>query len=67
VDLSCILPVDCSQRNINESLPLVSKYYKRTFILSIIHAIQLFQLRLSTRKAEKSNASAKSCWESLKK
>jgi hypothetical protein len=27
--------------------------------------IQLFQLRLSTRKAEKSNTSAKGCWESL--
>ena len=28
-------------------------------------AIQLFQLRLSTSKAEKSNTSAKGCWESL--
>jgi hypothetical protein len=27
--------------------------------------IQLFQLRLSTSKAEKSNTSAKGCWESL--
>jgi hypothetical protein len=33
--------------------------------LSIIHSIQLFQLRLSTSKAEKSNTSAKGCWESL--
>ena len=27
--------------------------------------IQLFQLRLSTSKAKKSNTSAKGCWESL--
>ena len=27
--------------------------------------IQLFQLRLSTSNAEKSNTSAKGCWESL--
>ena len=27
--------------------------------------IQLFQLRLSTSEAEKSNTSAKGCWESL--
>ena len=27
--------------------------------------IQLFQLRLSTSKAEKSNTSVKGCWESL--
>jgi hypothetical protein len=27
--------------------------------------IQLFQLRLSTSKAEKSNTSAKGCWEPL--
>jgi urate oxidase len=32
--------------------------------LTITH-IQLFQLRLSTRKAEKSNTSAKNCWEPL--
>jgi hypothetical protein len=29
------------------------------------YCTQLFQLRLSTRKAEKSNTSAKGCWESL--
>ena len=29
------------------------------------HHIQLFQLRLSTSKAEKSNTNAKKCWESL--
>ena len=34
--------------------------YKRTN-----YRIQLFQLRLSTSKAEKSNTSAKGCWESL--
>jgi hypothetical protein len=31
-----------------------------------LSGIQLFQLRLSTSKAEKSNTSAKGCWESLK-
>jgi hypothetical protein len=32
---------------------------------AIENSIQLFQLRLSTSKAEKSNTSAKGCWESL--
>jgi hypothetical protein len=31
----------------------------------ILKGIQLFQLRLSPSKAEKSNTSAKECWESL--
>jgi hypothetical protein len=30
-----------------------------------LSSIQLFQLRLSTSKAEKSNTSAKGCWEPL--
>jgi hypothetical protein len=37
----------------------------QTHVIVPIHAIQLFQLRLSTSKAEKSNTSAKGCWESL--
>jgi hypothetical protein len=36
-----------------------------TLLLTAID-IQLFQLRLSLSKAEKSNTSAKDCWESLK-
>jgi hypothetical protein len=34
-------------------------------VLSSFNSIQLFQLRLSTSKAEKSNTSTKGCWESL--
>jgi hypothetical protein len=34
-------------------------------LLQEYNVIQLFQLRLSTSKAEKSNTSAKGCWESL--
>ena len=34
-------------------------------VTRIKSCIQLFQLRLSTSKAEKSNTSAKGCWESL--
>jgi hypothetical protein len=40
------------------------KNWKASQPLSLVH-IQLFQLRLSTSKAEKSNTSAKGCWESL--
>ena len=37
-------------------------YLKET---ASLYSIQLFQLRLPTSKAEKSNTSAKGCWESL--
>jgi ABC-type Fe3+ transport system permease subunit len=44
-------------------------YHFSTTLYSIDYSwkpcIQLFQLRLSTSKAEKSNTSAKGCWESL--
>ena len=36
-----------------------------TTSITVFWYIQLFQLRLSTSKAEKSNTSAKGCWESL--
>ena len=34
-----------------------------SMLISMFTSIQLFQLRLSTSKAEKSNTSAKGCWE----
>jgi hypothetical protein len=41
--------------------PLVEKVVND----NVYYYIQLFQLRLSTSKAEKSNTSAKGCWEPL--
>ena len=41
-----------------------SNYFYVRLVMCWLY-IQLFQLRLSTSKAEKSNTSAKGCWESL--
>ena len=44
---------------------VVSPSLTHIFNKSLCTSIQLFQLRLSTSKAEKSNTSAKGCWEPL--